>query len=343
MNLDTVLNLQVTRAHEAMRVSFHETSKRYFHDFQVWLPIICPTLFRSTLSQCIIPPADFSVLKLAMYLTTTAPPAATFNRSVSDPLYVFVKMLLSQVQAEMCASIRLVQANLLLSVYEYACGRPEAAYNSLGTCLGMAYTLRINDSKDLEARSMHEKGVTLGYREAWNVWWGIVIIQRYFQVISRSWQWIAAYILRLILIELCRSNQWPRTKFPSVESPLPSDLAPNELAREAYSKQPFETSRLLTIEASQVSCFGRQAQAVHLFEQVLAVMDLPNEGGAKVLELRELDKQIQIFLSLVMAEIALGRWKICSGVIATTIRYSHTVRFSDSNLSDNLKDAFRLA
>ena len=57
-------------------------------------------------------------------------------------------------------------------------------------------------------------------------------------------------------------------------------------------------------------------------------MDLPIEGETKVLQLRELDKQIQIFLSLVMAEIALGRWKIRSGVIATTIRYSYTAQFN---------------
>ena len=188
LNLDTILNLQVTWTLETTRVSFHETSERYFHDFQVWLPIICPTLFRNTLSHCIIPPADFSVLKLAMHLTTTAPPSVTFNRSVSDPLYVFVKMLLSQVQAEICVSIRLVQASLLLSAYEYACGWPKAAYSSLGMCLGLAYTLRINDYKDLEATSMHEAAATLRAREAWNIWWGIVIIQRYFQSISHSWQ-----------------------------------------------------------------------------------------------------------------------------------------------------------
>lgn len=97
------------------------------------------------------------------------------------------------------------------------------------------------------------------------------------------------------------------------------------------------------ISASQVSCFGRQAQAVHLFDQVLTILGLPIEGETKLLQLGELDKQIQSFLSLVMAEIALGRWKIRSGVIATTIRYSHTAQFNARNRPDNVQDTFRNA
>ena len=138
-----------------------------------------------------------------------------------------------------------------------------------------------------------------------------------------SLQWKAADIARLILIELPGRNRWPAAEFPDAESPLPSDLTPsNGLPSKACATEPFETSRLSAIHTSHVSCFGRQAQAVHLFDQVLTIIDLPTEGEAKVLEFRKMDRETQTFLSLIMDESGYGRWKVRSGVMATTMRYS---------------------
>ena len=182
VTLDSILNLQVTRILQATGLSFHEISEQYFQDFHVWLPVICPSLFQETLAQYIVPPADFSLLKLAICLVTVHPTSPASEHSPNggpESLYVFVKMLLSQVQAELCASVPLVQASLLISTYEYACGRPEKAYISMGMGVGMAYTLRINSYRDLQAMSLHGAGARLKVREAWNVWWGLIILQRY--------------------------------------------------------------------------------------------------------------------------------------------------------------------
>lgn len=85
-------------------------------------------------------------------------------------LHVVIKMLFAQVQAVLPPSIRLIQAGLLISVFEYAHDLKNAALVSLTSCSKMAYLSRPNAHTSGEARSetMEER----------NLWWGLVIYER---------------------------------------------------------------------------------------------------------------------------------------------------------------------
>ena len=82
--LDTMLNSHVNRILQDVGLSLNEISEQYFRGFHKWLPIICPSLFEGILSQYIIPPADFSVLALAICLVALRPPYAASKHSSAD-------------------------------------------------------------------------------------------------------------------------------------------------------------------------------------------------------------------------------------------------------------------
>jgi hypothetical protein len=90
-------------------------------------------------------------------------------------LYLATKALFAQVQGSLPASVHLIQANLLLAVFEYANGRPEAAFITIASCARMAYAAHLHDS------SHYDMNIDLQVEaeEARNTWWAIIIYERY--------------------------------------------------------------------------------------------------------------------------------------------------------------------
>lgn len=170
-----------------LAISPSELGAQYFDRCHDWLDVISPTFFRGLL----VPkepgntmPADASILILSMWLLTSL---TTLNQETNTktgnfrarPLYNRIKSLLSQAQSEMCVSIPLIQAGLLLAECEYACVRPKAAYVTVAMCIAMA---RMNDSLDRFARDepdqKHErfKGPM---DEELRVAWALSMMERY--------------------------------------------------------------------------------------------------------------------------------------------------------------------
>lgn len=183
MTLDVTLDLQVRRVIQLTNLPFTEISNRFFRDFHRWLPVVCPQLFYETARKCENSPlpADYSVLVLSMCLITLHPPAGILSPSVSPKdLYVMAKMILAHVQSVICASPSLIQASLLLAAYEYACGRPEMALISVGTCSRMAQSIGIDKESRIGSEWQCPGERRLRALEERNIWWGVVVLERYF-------------------------------------------------------------------------------------------------------------------------------------------------------------------
>ena len=79
-------------------------------------------------------------------------------------------MLFAQVQAILPPSTRLLQAGLLISIFEYAHELGNAAFVSIGSCAKMASIIGPN---------AHTSGKTkYESEEERNLWWGVVIYER---------------------------------------------------------------------------------------------------------------------------------------------------------------------
>ena len=171
---------------ELTKLTCENIIDRYFQAFHKWLPVVSPDSFRREASRYReegrLPPADFTVLLLAMLLIILPALDATLRppRVSQELLYMTTKSAFSQAQTSICTSLRLVQAALLIALREYACVRPEAAYISMMTCAGLARVVGIGITSVRTTRDAPKtSGSRLEEMERENLAWAIAMLERY--------------------------------------------------------------------------------------------------------------------------------------------------------------------
>jgi transcription factor-like protein/Zn(2)-Cys(6) binuclear cluster domain-containing protein len=179
--LRSTLSLRVFGILQSSGLSLPELSRRFFQSFHTWLPIISPRLFHETAvtTNHDTLPTEFSILVLSMYLIIQRPHTAVAKDTIRhEDIYITVKVLFAQLQAVLCHSITLVQASILITAYEYASGRPDAAYISIGTCIRMAQTMDLASVDTAQGYSHQDNCSIFRALEKRNLWWAIVILER---------------------------------------------------------------------------------------------------------------------------------------------------------------------
>lgn len=178
--LDDLLNREVTGIFLDKKLTLPDLAERYFRGFHKWLPIVSPTRFHEAAAHAKSgkPPADFSLLVMAMYLVSI--PQGTGETEQPGSPYLMIKMLFAQTQAVICASTALVQAGLMIAAYEYACQKLNPAYISIGTCVRIAHALGLDKTASALSGdgAQLEPEQRLRMLEDWNVWWGVVVLER---------------------------------------------------------------------------------------------------------------------------------------------------------------------
>lgn len=161
--------LQVLGGSEDIRFA----ADRFFDNIHPWMPFI----FKKNLYERLQKPSirskpDVVLLLLALKLITTLP--STSVDVPRTPLYYMVKHF--YVEAESCFSIRVLQAGILVSLYELGHGIYPAAYLSIGACARYAYSLGINARPRVPTRRVL---TLIEVEEQRRVWWAIVILDRF--------------------------------------------------------------------------------------------------------------------------------------------------------------------
>lgn len=106
----------------------------YFGTINSWFTIIEKMSFEDRLARMWTEPsAEVGLLALCMSLVVRTP-AEGSTSSMQTGLYHSVKTLCSLVMAKVPLSISILQANLLVCLYELAHFMPQQAYLTLGTC-----------------------------------------------------------------------------------------------------------------------------------------------------------------------------------------------------------------
>jgi len=196
---EATLYIQVQSFIRSAGLFVDDVSVRYFQGIHRFIPIISRTRFHDDLVTLgATPSAGFSALLVAMCLSSSCPVFAeritehgglvlqTSTRLDHDSLYLTAIALFAQIRALFPPSIYLVQAGLLLSIYEYMSGRPDKAFASIGSCARMAYAARMHrcnlPSPQLSWPPLDGetsgRAYQLQVQEAANTWWGIVIWER---------------------------------------------------------------------------------------------------------------------------------------------------------------------
>lgn len=143
--LDKNLDRSVRHIFRCINLHPNKVGESYFKTFHRWLPVLSPEPFYLRLAKYRTqhhPPADFSILLLAMGLIMTLPDSGSIQSgSVRGSLYVATKSLFARVQAAISSSLHLVQASLLIATCEYASTHPQDAHISMSTCVGLVRLL----------------------------------------------------------------------------------------------------------------------------------------------------------------------------------------------------------
>ena len=117
---------------------------------------------------------DVVLLLLSLKLVTTLPPVSPRNPRTG--LYHAAQHFYLEVEGSSVFSVLVLQAGVLLALYELGHGIYPAAYLSIGACARYAHALGINGGRTLYTR----KVLTLvEIEERRRVWWAIVILDRF--------------------------------------------------------------------------------------------------------------------------------------------------------------------
>jgi hypothetical protein len=149
-------------------------ASNFFEHMHLWMPFVSKKRFYDLhLRPSFQSRPDVVLLLLALKLITTFPP--TSPRNPRTPLYHAAKHFYVEVEGSSAISLPVLQAGVLLALYELGHGIYPAAFLSIGACARYAHAIGINVSRTINARRV----LTLvEAEERRRVWWAIVVLDR---------------------------------------------------------------------------------------------------------------------------------------------------------------------
>ncbi|KAJ0412969.1 fungal-specific transcription factor domain-containing protein [Aspergillus carlsbadensis] len=265
----------------------------YFGNIHPWLPVIHEQTFRARASQLgTAPEAEVALIFLAMLLVLETQRSET---GMQSQLYNLCRYLFSFLQMGRSASLEVVQAGLLLAVYELGSGRSRAASMTIGTCARAGYVLRMNvDHVD----PCVPDSSWVRSEEQRRVWLGVYMLDR--------------------LIHQAEST--PSTPH-AVEDPAPSyrlpiddrdwDRPPNSPSRSSFQPS-FSTPIHIPL-----CYFAREIQAVKILGQVQMLRRIEDPELLRR-QMDALDGALLLFMQRLFEQTP-GSWEVLCGANATTL------------------------
>ena len=152
------------------------TALDYFNSIHPWMPVVSRTRFFSRLPQIWLEPqADFILLAFCMFLVIQIP-GQDHLENMQSSLYAMAKGLIALIESADILSIEVVQARLLVSIYELGHGIDSGAFISIGACARSGIALGIHRTLQQQAPGDAQSWVEL--EEQRRVWWGIYILDQ---------------------------------------------------------------------------------------------------------------------------------------------------------------------
>jgi hypothetical protein len=145
----------------------------FFNNIHPWMPFISKTWFYNHLVNPLSPPfADAMLLLLSVQLITWVPSASEDPRT---SVYIAAKTFFLELETAGSFSIRVVQAGVLIGLFELGHSIYPAAYISVAICARHAVALGFD--KDINPGSA--TGLQWDkVEERRRIWWAILILDR---------------------------------------------------------------------------------------------------------------------------------------------------------------------
>jgi hypothetical protein len=129
------------------------TASKFFEHIHLYLPFVSKKrVYELCLRPSFHPRPDVVLIFLSIKLITTFPP--TSPRNPRTPLYHATKHFYVEVEGSSIVSLAVLQAGVLLALYELGHAIYPAAFLSIGACTLYAHALGINFSRTLKTRKV---------------------------------------------------------------------------------------------------------------------------------------------------------------------------------------------
>ncbi|KIA75807.1 C6 transcription factor [Aspergillus ustus] len=268
----------------------------YFGNIHPWLPVIHHRTFHTRAGQLgVAPEAEVGLIFLVMMLVLEGQGHDSGKGPTSQSqLYNLCRYLFSFLQMSRSPSLELVQAGLLLAVYELGSGHSQAASLSIGTCARLGYVLRLNvDNNEQHTISW------IRAEEQRRVWLGVYMFDRLTHQLERT----------------------PSTPH-AVEEPQPEYRLP--IDDREWDRPPESTAGLGFFQAAfstpihiPLCYFAREIQAVRILGQVQMLSRITDPDILR----RQIDAIDGILIQFMerLFEQTPGSWQELCGANATTL------------------------
>jgi hypothetical protein len=144
---------------------------RYFELVEKWMPVVDREyLFKRLGTLVAMPSASFSSLLLAICVFTQA------STDRLDPRYYMVKVFLSLLQSSGRLSEEVVQAQLLVAMYEFSQSLYENAVLSVGICARVGLSMGLH--RTLDSRTPVGDMPSKDTERKRRIWWCVIIFER---------------------------------------------------------------------------------------------------------------------------------------------------------------------
>lgn len=282
----TVINVEVPVTDDIAQLvgsvmDIQATSAQFFKSVHTWMPIISkPHFCANLLNRLTYQRAELFLLVLSMKLCCAR------QKTWNTPLYETVKLLHFKIETSGVLSVLVLQAAILIALYELGHAVYPAAFLSLGSCARYATALGIDKTVLLSTAG---KTHWIEEEERRRIWWAILVLDRY--------------------LNLSDPKRHLITPDADIESYLPVD----DEAWETGVPDSHHIYTLATANSYHLGLFARFAQAAHLLSKVLhQVSEQSNETA-------QLRRTIFALVNVSKIEASMRRLEYCS---QTSICYS---------------------
>jgi len=174
---DDFLLAQLHDAFNAIRHELKVTCNTYLDTMNVSLPIVIDDQLRSHLNELDqITDTDIRLLLLSVYLVTKMPVKAADGGTDIDSLYAVIKPFYADFNSTRSPSIPIIQAGLLIAVYEQGQGLDEVTYLTIGVCARMGQAMGLH--KSLKQDLLSDPGDRDLLETRKHVWWVLLCLDR---------------------------------------------------------------------------------------------------------------------------------------------------------------------
>ncbi|KAF2817754.1 uncharacterized protein BDZ99DRAFT_23774 [Mytilinidion resinicola] len=273
---------------------------QYWNKVHSWMPIISKKRFYDhSLNPLISRDVDVVLLLSAMRLLLWHPA----QEPCPETEYMAIRHAIIEAENLGVFTLQLLQAKILLTIYELGHALYPAAYLSVGSCARFGIAVGVNQC--LQATNLSTSPeAALETEEKKRTWWAVLMLDR--------------------TMQLGNPTQMLATEEPASSSYLPADDESFESGN--ITREPFRASSPASIEMGMLA---RMSQATFILGRVLRFQARSSEFEDEAFresERLQLDKTLRALLNLVYIEGSVKRIAVCA---QSSICYSALIALHD--------------